>query len=77
MKVPLIHAHHRFELLPSKIDEIDLTSSNPPKEFTQVRSLTEQAITRVNFLQDKEYLKPLLLLTFETTTDRELVSVLN
>ena len=30
----------------------------------------------MNFLKDKEYLKPLLLVTFETTTDRELVSVL-
>ena len=41
-----------------------------------MRELDTQAITRVNHLKDKEYLQPLLLVTFETTTDRELVSVL-
>ena len=27
MKVPMIHAHHRFELLHSKVDEVDMTTS--------------------------------------------------
>ena len=38
--------------------------------------MSETDITRVKFLREKDYLKPLLLLTFETTTDRELISVL-
>jgi hypothetical protein len=27
MKVPLINAHHRFELLHSKVEEVDLTTT--------------------------------------------------
>ena len=76
MTVPLIYAHHRFSLLNSKIEEVDPSNSHGPQEFTQVRTLSETDITRVKFLRDKDYLKPLLLLTFETTTDRELISVL-
>ena len=34
LTVPLIYAHHRFELLHSKIDEADPSYSRKPQEFT-------------------------------------------
>ena len=73
--------HHRFEIIKSTAFINNLKSPAADEEatetvdFLQVRSKSESEVNLSQHDPAKKYLRPLLLLTFEASTDRELIAL--